>query len=76
MQDILFLTEKLSQYGVVVAIKNDYVFTLYMINDTQFLTENLIPFTVLKLVLETIPDKQNIEIFKNEENYLLLILKP
>lgn len=76
MQDLLFLTEKLSQYGVVVAIKNDYVFTLYMINDTQFLTENLIPFTVLKLVLETIPDKQNIEIFKNEENYLLLILKP
>jgi len=76
MADLLLLTEKLAQYGIVVVIKNDYVFTLYMINDTQFLTQNCIPYQVLKLATEAIPDKPNIEIFKNEENYLLLVLKP
>ena len=76
MSDLSKLTEKLSKLGVVVVIKNDYVFTLYMINDTQFLDENGLPMKILGLVIEEITDKPKIEVFKNEENYLLLVLKP
>lgn len=76
MSDLSRLTEKLSKLGVVVVIKNDYVFTLYMINDTQFLDENGLPIKILGLVTDEITDKPKIEVFKNEENYLLLILKP
>lgn len=76
MYDLSKLTEKLSKLGVVVVIKNDYVFTLYMINDTQFLDENGLPIKILGLVTDEITDKPKIEVFKNEENYLLLILKP
>lgn len=76
MKDLSTLTKKLSKIGVVEVIKDDYVFTLYMVNDTQHLDNAKIPFTVLNTVLEFITDKPNIEIFKNESNFLLLVLKP
>lgn len=74
--DIVFLTEKLSQFGIVEVIKNDYVFTLYMRNDTKLFTEEMIPFKVLGLVNAIIVDKPIIEVFKNESNFLILVLKP
>ena len=60
MSDLSKLTEKLSKLGVVVVIKNDYVFTLYMINDTQFLDENGLPIKILGLVTDEITDKPKI----------------
>ena len=74
-EDLSLLTEKLSAYGIVEVIKNDYVFTLFMKKDTQDFTENMIPFKVLGLVTAFIVDKPVIEVFKNESDFLILVLK-
>lgn len=76
MNDLSKLIEKLSKIGIVELIKNDYVFTLYMINDTKFLDSGGIPFKVLEIVTNVISDKPNIEVFKNDSNFILLVLKP
>lgn len=71
------LTQELSKIGLVEVIKNDFVFTLYMVNDTQFLDGNRIPFKVMELVTQYIGnEKPNIEVFKNDSNYILIVLKP
>ena len=71
------LTVELSKIGLVEVIKNDYVFTLYMVSDFQVLSQNRIPFKVMNLVTEYIGnEKSNIEVFKNDDNYILIILKP
>lgn len=76
MTTISKLTEQLSEIGIVEVIKDDYVFTLYMVNDTQFLSSGDIPFKVLQLVLIHITDKPKIEVFKNDTNFILIVLKP
>lgn len=76
MKDLSKLTELLSKIGIVEVIKDDYVFTLYMINDTKFLSDHKAVFNVLEIVLKHIPDKPKIEVMKNDDNFILLILKP
>lgn len=67
------LTQKLSQYGDVLAIKNDYVFTLLMkITDCQARKV----YKIVDMAAATVPDKEKIELMKNDDEYLLLILKP
>lgn len=67
------LLNELTPFGEVLAIKNDYVFTLLMrITDCQ-------ASKVLKIVdlaAESVPDKEKIELMKNDDQYLLLVLKP
>jgi hypothetical protein len=76
MNDLSKLAEQLSEIGIISVIKDDYVFTLYMINDTKFLDSGGIPFKVLQIVTNHILDKPNIEVFKNDSNFILLVLKP
>lgn len=76
-ENLAQLTEELSKIGLVEVIKNDYVFTLYMVNDTLFLNQDRIPFKVMDLVTQYIGDeKPNIEVFKNDSNFILIVLKP
>jgi len=71
------ITNELSKLGIVQSIKNDYVFTLLMTKDKQDLTSNGIPMKVLDIVTSWVGnEKSTIEIMKNEEDFLLLILKP
>ena len=67
------LTLELSQYGDVLAIKNDYVFSLLMkITDCQ--AKKVLK--IADLAASKVTDKENIEVMKNDNEYLLLILKP
>lgn len=67
------LTIELSQYGDVLAIKNDYVFTLLMkVTDCQAKKV----FNIVDLAASKVPDKEKIELMKNDDEFLLLILKP
>ena len=71
------LTRNLSKYGVVQVIKNDYVFTLLMTKSNESLSKFLKPMIILKLCCDFLGDeKPNIEVMKNEEDFLLLVLKP
>lgn len=71
------LIYELSKLGIVQSIKNDFVFTLLMTKDKQDLSSNQIPFKVMELVVDFVgKDKPNIEVMKNEAEFLLLILKP
>lgn len=71
------LTKTLSKYGIVEVIKNDFVFTLLMKKDKESLTKFMVPLTIMKLCCEYLGDaKPNIEVMKNEEDFLLLVLKP
>ena len=67
------LTAELSQFGEVLVIKNDYVFTLLMrIDGCQALTV----LKITDLAASSVPDKEKIELFQNDHQLLLLILKP
>lgn len=71
------LTRNLSKYGIVQVIKNDFVFTLLMTKDKESLTKFMRPLTIMKLCCDYLGDeKPNIEVMKNEEDFLLLVLKP
>ena len=72
------MTNELLKYGNVEVIKNDYVFTLLMTKSNQYnLTSGQIPLKVLGIVTSYLgQEKSKIEVMKNEEDYLLLILKP
>ncbi|MBP4139974.1 hypothetical protein [Flavobacterium geliluteum] len=71
------ITQQLSKIGIVQVIKNDFVFFLFMTKDKQDLSSNQIPFQVLEICSNYLGyEKPMIEIMKNEENYLILILKP
>jgi hypothetical protein len=71
------LTKTLSKYGIVEVIKDDFVFTLLMKKDKESLTRFMVPLTIMKLCCDYLGDsKPNIEVMKNEEDFLLLVLKP
>lgn len=75
---IVEMTNELIKYGNIEVIKNDYVFTLLMTKANEHsLTSGQIPLKVLEIVTSYLgQEKPNIEVMKNEEDYLLLILKP
>lgn len=75
---IVEMTNELIKYGNIEVIKNDYVFTLLMTKANEYsLTSGQIPLKVLGIVTSYLgQEKPNIEVMKNEEDYLLLILKP
>ena len=73
------LIEKLNFYGNVEVIRNDFVFTLLLTKKQNglSLSAGQIPLKVLEVVINFIgSEKPNIEVMKNEENFLLIILKP
>jgi len=75
---IVEMTNELLKYGNIEVIKNDYVFTLLITKENEYsLTSGQIPLKVLGIVTSYLgQEKPNIEVMKNEEDYLLLILKP
>lgn len=75
---IVEMTNELLKYGNIEVIKNEYVFTLLMTKGNEYsLTSGQIPLKVLDIVTSYLgQEKPNIEVMKNEEDYLLLILKP
>lgn len=75
---IVEITNELIKYGNIEVIKNDYVFTLLMTKANEYsLNSGQIPLKVLGIVTSYLgQEKPNIEVMKNEEDYLLLILKP
>ena len=73
------LISDLSFYGNVQSIKNDYVFSLLMTKKPigYNLTMQQIPLKIMELCLSFLEDqKPTIEVFKNEQDFLILILKP
>nr|WP_317631824.1 hypothetical protein [uncultured Flavobacterium sp.] len=66
------LNKKLSELGQIEVLKNDYVFTLLMITPKA----PKIILEVLEIILSHVKDKPNTEIIKNENDYILIILKP
>ena len=71
------MTNELSKLGTVQVIKNEFVFTLMMTKDKQDLSSGQIPLKVLGIVTSWLgSEKPNIEVMKNEEDFLLLVLKP
>ena len=75
---IVEMTNELLKYGNIEVIKNDYVFTLLMTKSNKCsLTSEQIPLKVLGVVTSYLgQEKSNIEVMKNEDDYLILILKP
>lgn len=68
---------ELSKFGIVSTIKNDFVFTLLITKDKQKLSKGSTALDILDIVTKHIgEEKPNIEVLKNEEDFLLLILKP
>lgn len=74
--NLVELTEKLSEIGNVDVIKDEYVFTLLMSNTDLDLSKYRKPFKVMELVTDYITDKENIEVFKSDSHFILIILKP
>lgn len=71
------MTKELSKLGTVQVIKNDFAFTLFMTKDKQNLSSLQIPFKVLEITTKYLgSEKPYIEVMKNEEDFLLLVLKP
>ena len=68
------LTYKLANEGDILVCKNDYVFTLLMrINDCNARKV----FGIMEIVYNYLEgDKEIVEVCKNDDEYLLLILKP
>lgn len=66
------LKNELSKLGEIEVLKNDYVFTLLMKTPKA----SKLILKVMGLVTEYITDKPNIEVIKNDEDYILIILKP
>jgi hypothetical protein len=73
------LISDLSLYGNVQSIKNDYVFSLLITKKPigYSLTMQQIPLKIIELCLNFLEgQKPTIEVFKNEQDFLILILKP
>ena len=73
------IIKKLNFYGNIEVIKDEYVFTLLMTKKPNgySLTMQQIPFKILEIVTNYLGDKKpNIEVMKNEVDFLLLVLKP
>jgi hypothetical protein len=74
---LIEMTNELSKLGIVQVIKNDFVFTLFMTKNNQSLSSGQIPLKVLEITTSYLgSEKPIIEVMKNEEDFLLLILKP
>lgn len=68
------LQYKLADLGDVVALKNDYVFSLFM-RLTDSSSSNLTK--IMNLVIEYVGEqKKVVEVIVNDDDYLLMILKP
>ena len=73
------IIKKLSFYGNIEVIQDEFVFTLLMTKKEKGynLTMQQIPFKILEIVTDYLGDKKpNIEVMKNEESFLLLVFKP
>ena len=69
------LTKDLSQYGIVEVIKDDFVFTLHMTKSKEKISKNTLK--IVTLVMKYLNDKKPIiEVMKNNDDFLLLVLKP
>lgn len=74
---LIEMTNELSKLGTVQVIKNDFVFTVFMTKNNQSLSSGQIPLKVLEITTSYLgSEKPIIEVMKNEEDFLLLILKP
>nr|WP_297306378.1 hypothetical protein [uncultured Flavobacterium sp.] len=67
------LKKQLSEFGTIEVIKNEFVFTLFM--RVENANQETV-FGVLGLVTKTITDKPNIEVMKNDNDFILIVLKP
>ena len=73
--DLQLLKIELSRLGVVQVCKADYVFTLFMTGED--FTKMSIYNEIIKSCHKNVNDEYPlIEVFKNEKDYFLLILKP
>ena len=71
------ITNELSKIGTVQVIKNDFVFSLLMTKDKQNLSDGMVSLKVLDVVTNYLGnEKPIVEVMKNEEDFLILILKP
>lgn len=70
------LTTKLSEIGNIDVIKDDYVFSLLMVDTDVDFTKQRRAFKIMELVTDYIPDKPNVEVFKNDHHFVMIILKP
>lgn len=70
------LTTKLSEIGNIDVIKDDYVFSLLMVDTDVDFTKQRRAFKIMELVNDYIPDKHNVEVFKNDHHFVMIILKP
>lgn len=66
------LFKQLCKFGTIINIKNDYVFTLYMIGDD--IGKNV--FKIMEIVTNEVKDKSNVEVMSSDKNYILIVLKP
>ena len=66
------LKQKLSELGTIEVISNKSVFTLFMKTDNSRVVN---VFSVLDLVKSFILDKKNIEVLKNDDDFILIVLK-
>lgn len=67
------LQNKLMEFGEILVLKNDYVLTLLMkIKNHQ--AKNI--FKISNLVTEYAPDKPKVEVMKNDDEFILIVLKP
>jgi len=79
LQTMEEIIKKLSFYGNIEVLKDEFVFTLLMTKKENGynLTMQQIPFKILEIVTGYLGDKKpDIEVMKNEETFLLLVLKP
>ena len=67
------LQNELLKLGDILVLKNDFVFTLLMrITDNS--ARNI--FKITETVTNHITGKENIEVMKNDDEYVLIVLKP
>lgn len=63
---------ELSKAGQILVLKNDFVFTLLMrVNDNS--AGNILKIT--ETVANYIVDKETVEVMKNEDDFILIVLK-
>ncbi|AZA82187.1 hypothetical protein C1637_09845 [Chryseobacterium lactis] len=74
MDILVELKYKLANFGDVISLKNDFVFTLLMrITDNSGRNINNILDAVKSYIGS---EKEKIEILQNDEEYILIVLKP
>lgn len=76
MNNLDELTSRLSKIGNIDVIKDDYVFSLLMVDTDVDFTKQRRAFKIMELVTDYITDKPTIEVFKNDHHFVIIILKP